>query len=45
MSAARTGVGVGKFITLTTPTLVQAANMALRDGTSEDMKREFILHL
>ena len=30
---------------LLAPMPVQAADMALRDGTSEDWKREFVLHL
>jgi len=45
MSAACAGVGADKVKTLSAPTLVQAADMALRVGPALDWKREFILHL
>ena len=44
MPAACTGVGVNKVMTLSTPTLVQAAGMALRGGPTLDWKRKFILY-
>ena len=46
MSADCTSVDVDKVNDLVhTPTLVQAADMALRLGPTRDWKREFILHL
>ena len=45
MSAACTSVGVDKAMALSASALAQAADMALRDGTTRDWKRESILHL
>ena len=45
MPAAYTGMGANNIIQLCAPTLVQAAGMALRGGTTRDWEREFILHL
>jgi len=45
MSAACTSVDVDKAMALSASALARAADMALRDGTTRDWKREFILHL
>ena len=45
MPAARTSADANKAMALSTSTLVQVADMALRAGTTRDWKREFILHL
>ena len=45
MPAARASADANKAMALSTSTLVQAADMALRAGTTRDWKREFILHL
>ena len=38
-------MGANNFIQLFAPMLAPAADMALRDGTTRDWKREFILHI
>ena len=45
MSAACMSVGADEVMTLSAPALARVADMALRDGTTRDWKREFILHL